>query len=247
MVLLGGGIAGLVFLALFISSRAEERRESGRSSVRDRNSIAASILVQVAQLGGAPADRAGAIVRDEASVLTPTVPGVDVSSWAEAYARASTPAQREWLLDAAVRVAMKTNAQLPIAQYNALIDLSFALGFQTDALARLRSQYDFTYEDHAKRGRPRSADRGGGAVPLFIRGDIDTRKLLNVLELPGGVSRHDVISAYRRLAAQHHPDRYHDAPPELQRAAAIRFMELTEAYEKLLASMPEVDPAERSW
>ena len=64
-------------------------------------------------------------------------------------------------------------------------------------------------------------------------------KLLAVLGLKGEVTRHEVISAYRRLAAKHHPDRFHDSEPEAQRQASIRFMELTDAYEKLLLEFPE--------
>ena len=44
-----------------------------------------------------------------------------------------------------------------------------------------------------------------------------------------------IISSYRRLAAQHHPDRFHAQPDEIQRSEAARFIEITQAYEKLLA------------
>lgn len=63
--------------------------------------------------------------------------------------------------------------------------------------------------------------------------------MLSVLGLRGEVTRHEVISAYRRLAAKNHPDRFHDYPAEEQRLAAIRFMEITDAYEKLLLEFPD--------
>jgi DnaJ-domain-containing protein 1 len=195
--------------------------------------------LQLAVLGGAEQARAAEIVREVGGRGLATR-DVDITSWAEAYRRASTPPQRQWLLDAAVQTAMKTGSDLPLMQYNALVDLSFALGFQTDALARLRNRYNFSFEDYAKRNRPRSADRGATNAPLFERKHVkDPAKLLAVLELRGEVTRHEVISAYRRLAARHHPDRYHDAEPEAQREAAVRFMEITEAYEKLLLEFPE--------
>jgi hypothetical protein len=246
MILLGVGIAALVAIAYAIQKRESEGRGSPRQGPRDRNAIAASILVQLARMGGASAERAGEIVRVEARLVAPITPGIDIRSWAEAYARDSTPGQREWLLDAAVRTALATGNSFPVEQYNALVDLNFALGFQTDALARLRTRYSFEYEDHAKRGRPREADRAGGSTPMFIRPTVDRQKLLGTLGLKADAGRQEIISAYRRLAAQQHPDRFHLAPEEDQQTAALRFMEITEAYEKLLATVGEVDSSRKS-
>jgi hypothetical protein len=126
---------------------------------------------------------------------------------------------------------------VPLRQYAALLDLSFGLGFQTDALARLRQQYGFEYVDHAKDARPPEADRAGGAATLFARDARPATELLRVLgiEEDGAPSRQVIISAYRRLVAQHHPDRFHDQPEAAQAGAAARFIEITRAYEALLA------------
>ena len=88
--------------------------------------------------------------------------------------------------------------------------------------------------DHAKDARPRSADRGGGGAPLFARPQRARPELLLIFSLSGEVTRQEVGSAYRRLVAQHHPDRFHGASMEEQNAAATRFIELTRAYEELL-------------
>ena len=128
-----------------------------------------------------------------------------------------------------------TGRPVPLRQYAALLDLSFSLGFQTDALAKLREKYGFDYVDHAKDGRPRAADRGGGSMPLFVRGSSDTTALLRVLGLEGTADRQAIITAYRRLAAQHHPDRVFGESEAVQSQAAAKFIEITRAYETLMA------------
>ena len=125
---------------------------------------------------------------------------------------------------------------VPLRQYAALLDLSFALGFQTDALAKLREQYGFDYVDHAKAGRPREADRAGGAATtFFVRDKRDPSELLRVLEIDVEPTRPVIIAAYRRLVAQHHPDKVHEAGEDARTAAAARFIEITRAYETLMS------------
>jgi DnaJ-class molecular chaperone len=72
-------------------------------------------------------------------------------------------------------------------------------------------------------------------VPLFVRGSADAGALLLLLGLESTANRQAIISAYRRLAAQHHPDRVYGASPEVQSEAAARFIEVTRAYEALMA------------
>jgi DnaJ-class molecular chaperone len=60
---------------------------------------------------------------------------------------------------------------------------------------------------------------------------------LRVLEIEGEPDRPAVIAAYRRLAARYHPDKISDRSPEAQDTAAARFIEITRAYEHLLASL----------
>lgn len=232
MIVLGLGIAAVVAVLAGAVSTAERNREQSRQPP-DRDAIAASIVYQIGTAGGAAGDAVLRFLR-EAHLLAPVTPNVHMASWAEAYRRMSTPQEREALLELAVRAAVAHNAALPLAQYNALLDLSFGLGFQTDALARLRARYRFEYTDYAKHGRPVTADRAGGGAPLFQRPPADPQPLLSILGLAGKVSRHELTSAYRRLAAQNHPDRFYSASPDEQATAASRFIELTEAYEQLL-------------
>src|SRR5206468_1256732 len=140
-------------------------------------------------------------------------------SWGDRYAKIASPEQRMWLLDTAVRLVADRTTPVPLRQYTGLLDLSFALGFQTDALAKLRRRYGFEYIDHAKDARPREADRAGGATPLFVRDPRRADELLRVLEMDGPASRQTIVAAYRRLAAQHHPDRVFAEPAEVQAAA----------------------------
>jgi DnaJ-class molecular chaperone len=44
-----------------------------------------------------------------------------------------------------------------------------------------------------------------------------------------------IISAYRRLVSVHHPDRVHGASESAQTEAAAKFIEITRAYETLMA------------
>jgi transposase len=227
----GGALAAFVLGAMAIAKRENEPRGAPPPQ---RDSVAASILFQILTVGGTPSDEALRQVRRGAGLAAPVTRGVDVTNWAETYARASTPQQRSALLESAVQLVATRSEPIPLRQYAALLDLSFGLGFHTDALARLREMYGFEYVDHAKDARPRSADRGGGGAPLFARSQRAHPELLGLLGLSGEVTRQDVGSAYRKLVAQHHPDRYHGASLDEQNAAATRFIELTRAYEELL-------------
>lgn len=229
----GGIVTAGVLLMLFAFSRSREVELLASDAV-DRDLIAGSILFQLARLGGASPAEAVENVRTRASLPIGSRSEIDISNWGSVYRQASNTAQRERLLEHAVLVATASSRSLPLAQYNALLDLAFALGFHTDALARLRLRHPFSYEDHAKRGRPRSADRGPTSTPLFARPPVDPSALLRVLGLPGGVSRRTLISTYRKLAAQNHPDRFFAASSDEQNRASARFIEITEAYQRLL-------------
>jgi hypothetical protein len=227
----GGAIAAFVLGAMAIARRENEPRGP---QPQQRDAVAASILFQILSAGGTAADEALRQVRRVAGLAAPVTRGIDVTNWAETYGRAATPQQRSALLEIAVKLVAARTGPIPLRQYAALLDLSFGLGFHTDALARLRETYGFEYVDHAKDARPRSADRGGGGAPLFARPQRAHPELLGILGLSGEVTRQEVGAAYRKLVAQHHPDRYHGAPLEEQNAASARFIELTRAYEELL-------------
>lgn len=236
MVAAGGVLAAFVVTAMTIATR--ERDETQRwealppSAERDR--LAASLLFHVVSAGGVSRDQAMRAVRRGAGIAAPVTHDIDVTDWAGNYARMATPQQRAGLLETAVQLAASHANPIPLRQYAALLDLNFGLGFHTDALAKLRSVYGFDYIDHAKDARPRHADRAGGGAPLFVRETRPREDLLRVLGITGSPTRQEITAAYRRLAAQHHPDKFHDAPGEVQSEAAARFIQLTTAYEELL-------------
>jgi DnaJ-domain-containing protein 1 len=234
MIFAGGGIAIATMIAIGAATRAREGRAAGRENAPapDRSAIAASILFNLLLMGGIAPDDALREIRRRAGLLAPVTAAVDITSWAERFARSASPQQREWLLHTAVQLIAEHRNVIPLRQYAGLLDLSFALGFQTDALARLREQYGFDYVDHAKDARPREADRSGGVTTFFKR---DHSELLRVLEIDVEPSRPVIIAAYRRLVAQHHPDKVHAAGEEARTAAAARFIELTRAYETLMS------------
>jgi hypothetical protein len=233
-----GGLAVAVFVLLAVAIAQREAKPNGAAKAAtlsaERDRIAASVLFQILLLGGVAPDEAFRDVRRRAGLAAPVTAEIDVTNWAETFASIATPPQRAWLLETAVQLIAASGAPVPLRQYSALLDLNFALGFQTDALARLREQYGFEYIDYAKHARPREADRVGGAAPLFVRDRRDEGELLRVLEIAGAPTRQAVISAYRKLAARHHPDRYHDAPDGIRTEAVARFIEITRAYEALL-------------
>jgi hypothetical protein len=230
MVVAGGAIAVFVMIAAAIARREEEERPRMPSSERD--SIAASLLFHIVAASGIPAGDAMRAVRRGSGIAAPVTTGIDVTNWADRYAQLATPQQRAGLLETAVQLV---RSPIPVRQYAALLDLSFGLGFHTDALAKLRESYGFEYVDHAKDARPRHADRAGGGAPLFVRERRRERsELLDVLGIAGTPSRQELTAAYRRLVAQHHPDKFHASSAREQADAAARFIEITKAYEELL-------------
>lgn len=230
-----GGIVTAIFMLAATAIGKAERGAAERSSLT-RDGLAASILYQVLVYGGVSPDEALRRLRRQAGLAGRITTSIDLTSWAQSYAQSSSSEERHALLETAVQLSMARSGPIPVRQYCSLLDLSFALGFHTDALARLREQYGFEYVDHAKNARPREADRGGGATPLFVRTDTtDVKAMLAQLGLSGEPGRHEIISAYRRLAAQHHPDKVSDKSAQAQDAASARFIELTRAYERLLA------------
>ena len=231
----GGAIALFVMAAIAIARREQER---GPGPPPPRDAIAASILVHIVAAGGGSFQDALRSVRRGPGLAAPVTTGIDVANWSESYARNATPEERAQLLDTAVRL-IAARGPVPLRQYASLLDLSFGLGFRTDALARLREQYGFEYVDHAKDARPKGADRAGAGAPLFVRTPRMRMELLRVLGFSGEATRQEISTAYRKLVTQHHPDRFHGASSEEQNAAAARFIEITRAYEELLLSEKE--------
>jgi hypothetical protein len=224
----GIGVAGFIIVAVAIAKgEGAHAGANGAKAPSDLEGLAASILFQILLFGGGRPDDALREIRRRAGLLAPVTSGIDVTSWGERFAHVSAPQQRTWLLDMAVQCIAARATPVPLRQYSALLDLSFALGFQTDALARLRERYGFDYVDPARSGR--SVERGVGVAAT------PRRELLGVLGIEEqAATRQVIIATYRRLAAQHHPDRVHLQSEDVQSAAAARFIEITRAYESLL-------------
>jgi hypothetical protein len=236
MLAAGVGLAASIMITFAAAQREAEMNGASRANVApDRDRIAASLLFNLLLAGGTPPDAATRAIRRDAGLAAPVTSSIDIVSWSERFAKMATLEQRTWLLDTAVRLIADRTTPVPLRQYSALLDLSFALGFQTDALAKLRDVYGFDYVDHAKDARPRSADRGGVSTPLYSRDQREPAELLRILGVEPPASRAVIIAAYRKLAAQHHPDKVFGQSADVQNAAAARFIEITRAYETLLA------------
>jgi hypothetical protein len=225
--MLGAGVAlaVIVLAAASLTGRPSSgpgllSREPGGATRQE--ALAASLLFHVARFGAGSDAEALRMVRREGGVAAPVTTGIDVTNWAGAFASAAPLPQRTALLETAVRLASAGGNVLSLAQYAALLDLSFGLGFQTDALARLRELYGFRYAESS--GRP-------PVQSLYRR---ERSELLEMFGVDAKATRDEIAASYRKLAAVHHPDRFHGAPEAEQEAAAARFIELTEAYEALL-------------
>jgi hypothetical protein len=238
MIVAGGAMAVFVMIAVAIARGEPRGAAAQQPQIPERDRVAASILFRIVTAGGTAPDAALREIRQRAGIIAPPASGIDIASWGERFALHATPTQRAQLLDVAVQLVAMPGRAIPLVQYVDLLDLSFALGFQTDALAKLREQYGFDYIDHAKAGRPREADRVGRTT-FFVRDDREPAEWLSVLGMEGTPSRQQIIATYRRLAAQHHPDKFHEAADGVRSEAAMRFIEITRAYEALLAIYQE--------
>lgn len=63
--------------------------------------------------------------------------------------------------------------------------------------------------------------------------DRNSRDPYTVLEIDPGVSMQEVKAAYRRLAAQYHPDKVQHLGKEIQELAETRFKDIQQAYDQL--------------
>src|SRR5688572_25013746 len=120
-----GCVTAVFALAAFSISRYENRND-GSVGNAGRDEIAASILHQVLVAGGTSSSDALRQIRRTAGLGGRVTRDIDVASWAESFVRGSTEPQREWLLENAVKLVSLRNEPVPVLQYSALLDLSFA-------------------------------------------------------------------------------------------------------------------------
>lgn len=84
-------------------------------------------------------------------------------------------------------------------------------------------------------GRPRARDRGASGVVPGRRRDPVRARALSTLGLPESADPTTVQRAFRKLAAEMHPDRFPTAGVDERAVILRRFAELTAAYHALVA------------
>lgn len=231
LLMIGAGSAAAIALLAEAARRERDASAARLEAGTGPEGMVAAILTEIARAGGASREEAESLVAKQSAGRAPSARRIDLTSWAEVFASRAGESERCALLESAVRLAVSMAAAIPPRQYGALQDLSFGLGFHADALARLRAKWRFEYADYARASRPLEADRAG----IFRRISSDEQAaLMATLGLTGALDRAALVSAYRRLAGAAHPDRVHDRGDDERNAAARRFIELTEAYERLL-------------
>jgi hypothetical protein len=90
------------------------------------------------------------------------------------------------------------------------------------------SPHEFLY------GRPRRRDLSRGRAPRGIPSGSSRAVALALLGLPANADARAIRSAFRRLAAERHPDRFPQASEQQQAELVRRFAELTAAYHSLV-------------
>lgn len=101
--------------------------------------------------------------------------------------------------------------------------------------ARLRPPGDPTSFEWWERKGERDLGEHTVAGILSARGLAELRDLAT-LGLAPGATAEDIRDAYRQMARQHHPDRFHGQPDDVRARALEHFSRIREAYERL---MPE--------
>jgi uncharacterized membrane protein YkvA (DUF1232 family) len=112
-----------------------------------------------------------------------------------------------------------------------LPDFIFPAGWADDALLgyflyslykRRKGSYSGNNENQSTAG---SGSRSAGKSAL--------KNPYEILDVSSKASKEEIKSAYRKLAAQYHPDKVNHLGEELQQVANRKFREIQEAYEKL--------------
>lgn len=81
--------------------------------------------------------------------------------------------------------------------------------------------------------RQTAGDRQSRTTASEDRNSLDPYR---VLEIDQGASQEEIKAAYRRLAAQYHPDKVQHLGKELQALAEMRFKEIQQAYDELIST-----------
>lgn len=81
-------------------------------------------------------------------------------------------------------------------------------------------------------GQPRDA-AGDRQYRAAGSGSREQQDPYTILGIPPGASREEIKAAYRRLAAQYHPDKVQHLGKDFQKMAEERFKEIQQAYDEL--------------
>jgi hypothetical protein len=221
-------LAATAASAVIIAIRHRSVPERTERMTPQLNDLEASIAQCILAAGG---DRGGELPERVRELSTGEIEReIDLVSWGDRYSRLAPLDRRQMFLERIVSHLAGRGARIPLRQYMALLDLTFALGFRTDVLARLSSQYGFRPADFAGSRKP---ERPGFPRPAK---ENERRESLDVLGLAGEPTRTAILAAYRKAAAATHPDRFHRHGEEAEQNALERFLMVVDAAEFLLGA-----------
>ena len=147
-----------------------------------------------------------------------------------------------------LRLAFATVLAMPINHRNALLSACGAVAFAdgtpspaTEIALRFVADTCASRADEAETMLARTFERQGErrlgeqteAGLLTARGLNELRDLATLGLMPDADAQ-EIRDAFRELARQYHPDRFHEKPDEVRQRALIHFRRVREAYERLL-------------
>ncbi len=121
-----------------------------------------------------------------------------------------------------------------LSPYDALPDFIVGLGWLDD-LAVLGLA--FWWASRLKRAHGTSATWSDGRKheqPPGVNRETDEKDPYKVLGLQPGASREEIRTAYKKLAAQYHPDKVQHLGEEFQQLAHEKFVPIQKAYDRLM-------------
>jgi DnaJ like chaperone protein len=150
--------------------------------------------------------------------------GLDVRALSRYYKSTSSPAGRLLLL----RLLFKITAAVPPGpgeeQVRLIREIGGTLGVEESVLGALEAEFA-----GYRRGRGGTGGRGNGG-PYRGTGSLNPEQAYAILGIPAEAGDQAVRSRYRRMAAQHHPDRVANLGEEFVAIAEEKFKLISEAY-----------------
>lgn len=131
----------------------------------------------------------------------------------------------EALVGAALRWQLRARLDALFRLSDGQVRFHVRRGRERSRLSTVLTPRDFLH------GRRRARADGGSSATGMLREEAEKEAAYRVLGLEPGADAASVRQAYRRLAAEHHPDRHPGASVEELRALVQRFTRLTAAYQ----------------